>query len=113
MILQFPNASPPTPSTDTTSDLYEAHFGPNIQVHESKRTSADDRTWKTSKGVLGRLGNVVQYTPEESSGVPPLPAISVRYLNKIIQKILQLTSNLGIGSFESTSPRTTRKPRKR
>lgn len=62
----------------TTADPYEVHFGPNTQIiSETKRTAVEERTWKTSKGVLGKLGNVVEYSAEESSGVTPLPPVAV------------------------------------
>ncbi|KAK7692514.1 hypothetical protein QCA50_004142 [Cerrena zonata] len=63
---------------DNVVDPYEVQFGSNSQViTEDKRTTADDRTWKTAKGVLGKLGNVVEYSSGGNDGITHLPPLSV------------------------------------
>ncbi|CAL1706732.1 unnamed protein product [Somion occarium] len=64
---------------ENNTDPYETHFGPDSQVlSENKRNAVDERAWKTSKGALGKLGNVVEYSTEEAAAAAKqLPQISV------------------------------------
>ncbi|KAJ3544901.1 hypothetical protein NM688_g5691 [Phlebia brevispora] len=57
---------------DTSENPYESHFGPKSSViSEQKRTAVDNKSWKTSRHKFGKLGSMVEYSPDTPDAVPP------------------------------------------
>ncbi|KAG2016434.1 digestive organ expansion factor [Coprinopsis cinerea AmutBmut pab1-1] len=51
------------------TDLYEVHFGPSSSViSEQKRAAVDQKSWKTSKETVGKLGPAIVSTPNVEEG---------------------------------------------
>ncbi|KAI0090475.1 digestive organ expansion factor [Irpex rosettiformis] len=52
------------PSQDDTADSYEQHYGAASTIlTDAKRDGVEKQLWKTSKGKYGKIGPVVEYTP--------------------------------------------------
>ncbi|KAJ6625812.1 digestive organ expansion factor [Mycena sp. CBHHK59/15] len=59
------DAPEPEVEDEAASDAYESHFGPTpSRLSESSRAAVYRRAWTSLRGTCGRLGAVVEFTPE-------------------------------------------------